>query len=193
MKRCPTCNKVFSDEALQFCSDDGTILEPDSGPASAPDLMATMMSPGGFNPPYVPPQTGSSPGSSPGSLGGEIPGSAPIAPASWDKPKAAWEMSADPNSNANPAKPQNLYALGSMILGIISLIVGFVGSAFCFLCGFTGVPAVIAGAIALVLAIKSPERYSGKVFAIVGIATGLIALLLPAFWWILAYVITNLK
>ncbi|MEO6394230.1 MAG: DUF4190 domain-containing protein [Pyrinomonadaceae bacterium] len=192
MKKCPTCNKVFSEEALQFCSDDGTILEPDSGPASAPDLMATMMSPSGFNP-YVPPSPGSSPGSSPGGMSGEIPGSAPIAPAPWDKPKAAWELSADPSSIANPVKPQNLYALGSMILGILSLIVGFVGSAFCFLCGFTGVPAVIAGAIALILAIKSPERYSGKVFAIVGIAAGVIALLLPAFWWILSMLIYNLK
>lgn len=193
MKRCPTCNKLFSDEALQFCSDDGTILEPDSGPASAPDLMATMMSPGGFNPPYVPPSSGSSPGSSPGSFGGEIPGSAPIAPPSWEQPQPAWQSPSAPGSNANSAAPQNLYALGSMILGILSLIVGFVGSAFCFLCGFTGVPAVIAGAIALVLAIKSPERYGGKVFAIVGIATGLLALLLPAFWWILAMVIGNWK
>ena len=30
MKRCPTCNRVESDEALKFCRVDGTTLESES-------------------------------------------------------------------------------------------------------------------------------------------------------------------
>ena len=27
MKKCPNCNKTYTDEALNFCLDDGTVLE----------------------------------------------------------------------------------------------------------------------------------------------------------------------
>ncbi|MGH9881969.1 MAG: hypothetical protein ACRD6N_11080, partial [Pyrinomonadaceae bacterium] len=32
MKRCPTCNRTFTDENLSFCIDDGTPLVPVSDP-----------------------------------------------------------------------------------------------------------------------------------------------------------------
>ncbi|HYE65185.1 MAG TPA: hypothetical protein VD966_06365 [Pyrinomonadaceae bacterium] len=39
MKRCPTCQRIYTDEALRFCRDDGTSLISDSSPAY--DLPAT--------------------------------------------------------------------------------------------------------------------------------------------------------
>jgi hypothetical protein len=35
MKRCPTCNRVESDDTLGFCRADGTALNSDSGSVSA--------------------------------------------------------------------------------------------------------------------------------------------------------------
>src|SRR5215210_4846684 len=44
MKRCPTCNRTYTDLSLNFCLDDGTPLTA-SGPA-APDPNATIRYPG---------------------------------------------------------------------------------------------------------------------------------------------------
>src|SRR5262245_60821355 len=35
MKHCPTCSTNFSDEALSYCTDDGTVLLPGPAPSSA--------------------------------------------------------------------------------------------------------------------------------------------------------------
>jgi hypothetical protein len=61
MKRCPTCNKTFSDQNLSYCLDDGTPLVS----ASSDDAELPATGPGGgwpspdYQPPsYVPPGTG---------------------------------------------------------------------------------------------------------------------------------------
>src|SRR5713101_8700358 len=43
MKRCPTCNKTFTDPNLSFCIDDGTPLVKADAPAYDPE--ATLVSP----------------------------------------------------------------------------------------------------------------------------------------------------
>ncbi len=43
MKRCPTCNKQYTDENLSFCTDDGTPLVREAAPT--PDPEATLVSP----------------------------------------------------------------------------------------------------------------------------------------------------
>jgi hypothetical protein len=78
MRRCPTCNKTYTDETLQFCFDDGTQLfsEPPHDDPQATLVGATPppSGPGMAYPPNTMPQTPrqtaqqwGSPGSSPGS------------------------------------------------------------------------------------------------------------------------------
>jgi len=43
MKRCPTCNRTYTDASLNFCLEDGTPLT--AGDATAPDLNATIRYP----------------------------------------------------------------------------------------------------------------------------------------------------
>src|SRR6185369_9174760 len=43
MKRCPTCNRTYTDPALNFCLEDGTPLAADN--VTAPDLNATVRYP----------------------------------------------------------------------------------------------------------------------------------------------------
>jgi hypothetical protein len=70
MKRCPTCNRTFLDDAQKFCLDDGTTLIEENAPSFDPQ--ATLAMPGAQ--PTTPPSTpyGSGAGqSSPGSGAGQ--------------------------------------------------------------------------------------------------------------------------
>jgi hypothetical protein len=50
MKRCPTCQRTYTDDAQVFCANDGTRLNEENAPAD--DLQKTMMAP---PPSYTPP------------------------------------------------------------------------------------------------------------------------------------------
>lgn len=56
MKRCPTCQRTYTDDAQVFCADDGTRLNEES--AASSDLQKTMMGPP--PPSYTPPEQRSS-------------------------------------------------------------------------------------------------------------------------------------
>jgi len=62
MKRCPTCNKTFTDSNLSFCTDDGTPIVPveekeDELTEVRPDSTPSWTAPPAYQPPsYVPPQ-----------------------------------------------------------------------------------------------------------------------------------------
>ena len=51
MKRCPSCQQTYTDDALSYCPADGTRLENERAAAPATDLQATIMAP----PPPSPP------------------------------------------------------------------------------------------------------------------------------------------
>ena len=70
MKRCPTCNRTFTDRNLSFCIDDGTPLiqvpeenEPTSASPSARSTSDNASGSGWNAPPYQPPGSYASPGS----------------------------------------------------------------------------------------------------------------------------------
>lgn len=197
MKRCPTCNQVFFDEALSFCTDDGSILEADAASeGTAPTLlnsdpMATMLSPGTTSPTYAPPPTGGSLGSSPGGFGGEIPGTTPIAPHSWQSPPsqpdwnataqpAAWQPPPPPSYGTASRTPQQGLAIASMIVGLVSITLGWI-----CLGAVEAIAAIIMGIIALVMAKNDPGKFGGKTFAWVGIGTGGAVLLITIGIWII--------
>ena len=68
MKRCPTCNRTFTDLNLSFCVDDGTPLitvdVPDEETVVSPHAGGTGQSPSSSPPVYQPPGTYVPPGSS---------------------------------------------------------------------------------------------------------------------------------
>ena len=56
MKRCPACNRTYSDDTLMFCADDGTQLVSDAlgggEPRRSPsDSQPTLIAPSQFTPP----------------------------------------------------------------------------------------------------------------------------------------------
>ena len=181
MKRCPSCERTYTDDALSFCPNDGTPLVTDTPPASF-DPQATIMA----TPPKVsgptdwPSQSPSAPpqndwtsqppaqsnwGDTPGSY---QPGSGAMAGTGWQPPP--------PAAFPGAAKQQGL-AIGSLVCGILSIV--------CCLGLFTGIPAVVLGVIAMNKEKADPATYGGKGMAMAGAITGGLGILLSLGWIIL--------
>ncbi|HEY8186087.1 MAG TPA: DUF4190 domain-containing protein [Pyrinomonadaceae bacterium] len=154
MKRCPTCNQQFTDEWLTFCTQDGTSLvevetpateppptvwRPPMPPSVSPTEQPTLDMPDRYQPP--------APVSSPQSL------------------QPAW---LPPPPPAYPVVPQQSLAVASLVLGIISITLGW-----CCSFGILTAPvAIVMGIVALVQIKNDPMKYGGKGFAIGGLVTG---------------------
>lgn len=121
MKRCPTCNQTFADEALSFCLSDGSRLVSDSSTAPTDELQATMMatppSLGGGSYPAPPPQS--------------APGSGSFNP---PPPNQSWPAPSVPNKAATPKSGGVNKKLIFGGLGCVALIaiVGIVGIVLLF-------------------------------------------------------------
>jgi uncharacterized protein DUF4190 len=157
MKRCPTCNQTFSEGWLSFCTQDGTTLVDDSVSKSEPiDPMATMMAPpppaisnmnqpGGWNTPS-------------GGLGsGQYTPPQPI--------QSGWQPPPPPAYAAGPTQGT---AVASLICGIFTVTIGWC----CYLGVITGPVAIGLGIYSLIQIKNSPDKFTGKPFAITGIVTG---------------------
>jgi hypothetical protein len=155
---------VFEEEWLSFCTQDGTTLidsaplSTDPGPtikgsaavgATSPNEQATWNLPSGS-----------------GSVG-QIFDPEPVQPV-----KPAWQPPPPP---AYTLQPNKSLGVASMVLGIISVTVGWI----CF-GPIPAIAAVILGAVALSQIKKYPERVSGKQFAWVGVITGGLTLVIYA-------------
>ena len=156
MKRCPKCNQEFVEEWLTFCTSDGTPLTeaprsadyppptvamPKSPVTATQEERPTMRMPveGVYGGPLAMPQQQRSP--------------------AWQPPPAPFEMAPQPTQGL---------AVASLVLGIVSLTVGW-----CCYFGILGDPVAIGlGIFALVQIKNSPDLYQGKPLAIVGIVTG---------------------
>jgi len=155
MKRCPTCDRQFTDEWLTFCTQDGTSLIEIRGPVEPPPTFAYPPIPPtvsrseeptlDFPEPYKPPP---------------VPALArPTSPVGWQPP---------PPPPQFIAAQQQTLAAASLVLGIISMTIGW-----CCSFGILTAPVAIALGIAALVQIKNnPTRYSGKGMAIGGIVTG---------------------
>lgn len=154
MRRCPTCNREFTDEWLTFCTQDGTSLvdveasqsEPPPTlvsapmpPSVSPNEQPTLDMPGRYTPPaeYIPP--------------------APLEPA-WRPP---------PPPPFPRGKQQSLAAT-SFVLGLFSVTLGW-----CCSFGVLTAPiALVLGIVSLVQIKNDPNKFGGKGLAIGGIVTG---------------------
>jgi len=148
MKRCPTCNQIFEDEWLTFCTIDGTPLV-DTGALSQ---AATL----------VMPQTGEASENS-----SEQPESGSYAEM-WSPPQnipSAWQPPPPP---AMVTDASQSLAVSSMVLGLVSITLGW-----CCSFGLLTAPiAIVLGIYALSQIKSQPNRNKGKPMAIVGIVSG---------------------
>lgn len=147
MKRCPTCNLTFEEEWLSFCTQDGTTLLDESIRSSEPPPTIMVPSPAeaAWNVPS-----------------GDLPPSSP----EWQPPQRVapvWQPPPPPYIQ----EPNKSLATAAMVLGIISVTVGWL----CF-GPIPGIAAIILGAVALSQMKKNPERVGGKPLAVTGIVTG---------------------
>lgn len=151
---------------------DADMATPAPAPFSAEPAQAAPSLPGEAPAPGATPFGDSMPGAAPSVVPPTFVGSAPAQPAG---PVPAPQMGAAPQ--APPANPSAGLAIASMVLGILGLL----SSAF-VVGGLLGLIAVILGVIALI------KRHGGKGMSIAGIATGAIAILVGAFFLLIALV-----
>lgn len=166
MKQCPTCNTQYNDAWLSFCPQDGTIL--------VESLVSTF---------------GRADEANPQTEAATLLFHPPVEAGSWARteytpPPQAWQPPPPP---AYVKPPSQGLAIASMITGILGLLFGVL----CF-GPLIGIVSVILGIIALVQHKKTPHLVGGKSFAIVGIITGGLALLLYGGMMIFFIIVSNL-
>lgn len=180
MRQCPKCNAQFDDAWMSFCPEDGMILvdpslagirssaDPSSTPSEDPTLVYhPPVEPGSWaktevdvpsQPAWTPPpvQTPPTPQWTP-------PVQTPPQPQPW-----------------RPPPPPPYVKSPSPAIGVASMIVGILSMVFGILCfgPVIGIVAVVLGIVALMQHGKMPQHVGGKGFAIAGIVTGGISLLL---------------
>jgi hypothetical protein len=154
MRRCPKCNQQFTDEWLTFCTQDGTTLvDVAASPNEPPPTLVRPM------PPSV------SPTEQP-TL--DMPGRYSPPPAQYTPPAPIQSGWMPPPPPAYPAKPEQTLAVASMVLGIVSITVGW-----CCSFGILTSPiALVLGIVALVQIKNDPVKHGGKGFAIGGVVMG---------------------
>ena len=155
MKRCPTCNQQFTDEWLTFCTHDGTSLIEIRGASAEP--------PPTFAYPPIPPTVSRSEEPTLDLPDAYIPPPVPLRAPQTLQP--AWQPPPPPGYIAGP---QQSLAVASLVLGLVSVTVGW-----CCSFGILTAPIAVALGIASLVQIKNnPTRYSGKGMAIGGIVAG---------------------
>lgn len=188
MKRCPSCQRTYTDETLRFCLDDGTTLLNDSRAASTDPMAATLLD----SPPpktgsdrssartevFQPPVTSGNQASPTNSWG--TPNVPQPSPVSWGASRAAQQA---PLASSAPEtqKKRSWPATTSLIIGIVTWLAiafSFVGAGFkvrdeligfLFLASiFLSVFGIVFGAVAFGIAFRNPAHYSGKGIALIG-------------------------
>ena len=181
MKYCPQCKRQFDEPWLSFCSDDGTPLIQELTPPRDPNWDPTIRAPKRETRVEDPREQKTQ----------WLPRDTPL-PGSWIAPDErppinvpGWQPPPPPPYRPINTRPtQSPLALASMI----TAIAGFVFGLFCF-GPLPGIAAVIMGVVALSQIKKSPDKFSGRPFALAGIIIGGINVaffLLWVLWFVLS-------
>ena len=150
MKRCPTCNRTYTDESLLFCADDGTQLVSEAAPAEPFNASPSSQPTIAFSPP-------------------------PPASSYQPTPKKKKWLAVIALALGLLALPFLLYSLSQPLLWeygfrnlrLDRLVISLWGVATLFGTVLM-ILSVIVGAIALVLSMRQQARYGGKGLAVVG-------------------------
>lgn len=153
MKYCPKCNETYKDENLNFCLNDGTILNEMSGEDAPPTVMLDASRVTNEN------------------LGEQK--------TSWGEQNTNFTDFNPQNQQIYQqpfSAPAAAMGAGDLdkTLPTIALITGIVSLVFscCYLGIITGPIAVIIGWMGMNNANKNPETYGGKQFALIGMVLG---------------------
>jgi hypothetical protein len=152
MKRCPTCNRTYTDELMMFCADDGTQLVSEAAPAEAFNAPPSSQPTIAFSPTPPPAESSYQPTPS----------------------KKKW-LAVIALALGLLALPVLLYSLSQPLLWeygfrnlrLERLIISLWGVATLF-GTLLVILSVIVGAIALMLSMRQPARYGGKGLAVIG-------------------------
>ena len=188
MKRCPSCQRTYTDDTLRFCLEDGATLLGGASSASDP-LASTLLD-------SSPPTTGSDRSAPTEVLHSGPTSNNPASPTrswgtpnvqppnSWDARRYSGQQNA-PYSSTPPAqqveRKRSWPGVTSLVIGIITwlmMIAAFVGAGFklrnefigfSFLAAlFLSIFGVVFGIVAFGIALKNPDRYGGKAVALIG-------------------------
>lgn len=171
MKRCPTCNRTYEDDALSFCPSDGSSLVKDEPAAPASfDPQATILATPPANT-YTPPSFADQPpandwGAQQQQQQGGYPASQPLAAQGWGGGIPQQQQMPPPPMYPVAATKQQGFAIGSLVCGITSIV--------CCLGLLTGIPAIVLGYIAMNKEKTDPARFGGKGMAMAGLILGIL-------------------
>jgi hypothetical protein len=162
MKRCPSCQQTYTDDALSFCPADGTRLVGEK--SSTPDLQATIMAPPPSTPPplsqsFSPePMSGYETNATPSALDFQT-STPPAQTPSWESiPSTSQQFATPAPAEAQRPKPLAAYiTIGASVViagfllfvWLIGLVAGIGGSLIhlllllALLIGFVGIAAGI--------------------------------------------------
>jgi hypothetical protein len=176
MKICPNCQQTYEDDGLNFCLNDGGVLQKKDDDAPPPTVMmpqARQTNPNVADN-FAQPASGWQ--------------SEPFQPA---QPASPWQSAPMQPSNQpfQPAVQTPNYMSPAFVgsvdqnLPIAAIICGSVAILFSFCCAglFTfplGIAAIITGFMGMNNANQNPQRYGGKNLAIGGMVTGAIGMLI---------------
>ena len=188
MKRCPSCQRTYTDETLRFCLEDGaTLLSGAAASAPSDPLAATLLD----SPPR---NTGSDHSARTEVLHASPTSDNQASPTrSWGTPNVSqpppdsWgarhsgQGAPFASSRQETEKKRSWPAVTSLLIGIVTwltMLLSFVGAGiklrdeligFSFLAGiFLSVFGIVFGAVAFGIALKNPDRYGGKGIALIG-------------------------
>jgi hypothetical protein len=181
MKICPNCQQTYEDDGLNFCLNDGGVLETKLDDAPPPTVMmpqARQTNPNVADN-YAEPQ--SSPWQS-----------SPTPNSPWQTPQNPPPLNAPMVQNPPPFQPAGqspnfisppTSSAGSdQNLAMTALGLGAGAIVFSFCCGLISFPlalgAIITGFMGMNNANNNPQRYGGKNLAIIGMVLGGISLLI---------------
>lgn len=163
MKRCPRCGQTYSDATLNFCLEDGELLNYLAD--DAPKTLFADERPAGFADDSPPTVVMSSPRVTNQT---NWPGSSPPA---WQGGQQNLQNQPYGIPSFSQSKDQTLPTI-SLVLGIIACVM-----VCCYGGLWLGVPAAIVGFLGMRNADNHPDRYTGRGMAIGGMVLGIITLL----------------
>lgn len=170
MKRCPRCGQTYTDQDINFCLNDGELLSRQTDSSYKPPFPESRPSFADDSPPTV-----------------VLDQARVTNPTSWSPP--AGQVAQYQQQYQSPIfAAQAGVVTPNQVLGIISLATGASSLVLGWCCGLgllLGPAGIITGIIALIQNKSDPARYGGRGFAIGGIATGSIFLVLYVLYFVL--------